>query len=153
MATRLEADLALKAAADDVKQSLSLINKQLARLTAQKLNRDQIDGMLSGKVDRREIDAIARRLAGDADDRLDPTLVAKQQMPQMKCLSCDRPFKHAPRTEAGAERPPAAYEDLGPADPNAPEVEVDVPSGIEARRSWLCCGLRDDDASSLALQK
>ena len=30
---------------------------------------------------------------------------------------------------------------------------VDLPSGIEARWSWLCYGLRDDDAGSRTLQE
>ena len=57
---------------------------------------------------------VAARLAGDKDDDLDPTLVAKQQVPALKCLSCDRPLTLAPRTEAGIF-PPAAYAGAAPA--------------------------------------
>ena len=78
-----------------------------------KADRGKMERQLKGKVDRDEIDDIAARLAGDKDDDLDPTLVAKQQVPALKCLSCDRPLTMAPRTEAGIF-PPAAYAGAAP---------------------------------------
>jgi len=97
----------------ELRDALTLLGSQLASMQHSKADRGKTERQLKSKVDRDEIDDIAARLAGDKDDDLDPTLVAKQQVPAMKCLSCDRPLTLAPRTEAGIF-PPAAYAGAAP---------------------------------------
>ena len=97
----------------ELRDALTLLGSQLASMQHSKADRGKMERQLKSKVDRDEIDDIAARLAGDKDDDLDPTLVAKQQVPALKCLSCDRPLTLAPRTEAGIF-PPAAYAGAAP---------------------------------------
>ena len=97
----------------ELRDALTLLGSQLASMQHSKADRGKTERQLKSKVDRDEIDDIAARLAGDKDDDLDPTLVAKQQVPALKCLSCDRPLTLAPRTEAGIF-PPAAYAGAAP---------------------------------------
>ena len=97
----------------ELRDALTLLGSQLASMQHSKADRGKTERQLKSKVDRDEIDDIAARLAGDKDDDLDPTLVAKQQVPALKCLSCDRPLTMAPRTEAGIF-PPAAYAGAAP---------------------------------------
>ena len=54
-----------------IKASVSAINKQLARLTSRKLDKDALEALLATKVDRRDIDRIAAQLvdSGPRDSR------------------------------------------------------------------------------------
>lgn len=125
LAESLRDALEHKAATEEVKASLAAINKQLARIMSQKLNKDQLDEFLATKVDRKDIDRIAAQLAGEEDDNTDPVLAAKLQVPKFRCLSCDRPLRHPPRVEAGrAQQSPVAFEDLGPAASAVPPVDA-----------------------------
>ena len=97
-----------------MRHALTLLGQQLASLQSAKADRARTEKELRKKVDREEIDRIAAQLAGGKDDELDPTLMAKRQVPAMKCLSCDRPLALGLRTEAGIF-PPQAYEGAAPA--------------------------------------
>ena len=96
-----------------MRHALTLLGQQLASLQSAKADRARTEKELRKKVDREEIDRIAAQLAGGKDDELDPTLMAKRQVPAMKCLSCDRPLRLGLRTEAGIF-PPQAYEGAAP---------------------------------------
>ena len=91
---RLQTELGNKATSVDVSAALAAVNKQLSRMQANSMPKDQLDGVLKSKVDKKDINRIAAALAGDSDDLdVDPVLAAKLQMPKFRCLSCNRPLR------------------------------------------------------------
>ena len=144
-ATRDELGAKLEAA--DLKEALSVVNKQLARITSTKLNKSDLDEVLAQKVDRKDIDRIAAQLAGEEEDNSDPVLAAKLQVPKFRCMSCDRPLRHPPRCEAGkAQQSPAAFEDLGPAAAAVPPVDITNPFAQTTTIRSLGKGASADEA-------
>lgn len=88
----LRDDLHGKAGREDTLDVIARIKTDLGRLASSALSKHQLHEGLSTKLDRKDLNRIAALIANGKLPGLNAAVAAKLQIPDFRCLCCDRPL-------------------------------------------------------------
>lgn len=90
--TGVRTELAVKASAPETTATLKELRAQLVALARTAVGRPQLLAAMQSKIDRSDLHAIALQIANGELEGLHPAVAAKLQIPDFRCLCCDRPL-------------------------------------------------------------
>lgn len=86
----LRDQLNAKAGYNEITDSLDALRGEILRLATTAVGRTQLESGLASKIDRKDMNRIAALIATGDLPGLHPAVAAKLQIPEYRCLSCDR---------------------------------------------------------------
>lgn len=86
----LRDQLDAKAGHNETTDTVDALRREILRLATTVVGRAQLESGLASKIDRKDINRIAALIATGDLPGLNPAVAAKLQIPEYRCLSCDR---------------------------------------------------------------
>lgn len=144
----LQTELRTKAVSSDVSSALSAMQKKVLLLQGNIIDRDTLATQLRTKLDRKDLNRIAQMIAAGDLDGMNPTVAAKLQMPNFRCLSCNRPIHSINSNISGSHS--ACGNGAGEGVAMPPPVSVGAMSSRGSTSTVSELGMDDDSLGSFS---